>query len=367
MTQKRTITFLHEAVSTAFHLYRECRYSEVGVQCAQILQRHPDQFEALYLNGLVAYRMGSHLAAERLIEQACRVRPEVTRFNHMTGYLRQIGNETWLSVREWRLSEFCRFSLTQGFIISHPKCGRTWLRAMLGRYLQHGREGNPLNVYKITRFDPALPAIQFDHDDRPDLKPYTDIYEDKSMYNDKAVVFLVRDPRDVLVSYYFHYTNRGFIAPEHYTGPRNSISDLIRHKIGGLFGLVRFYNIWARNRDVPERFHLVRYEDWHANNHGEFARLIRFFGLPDLGPDAMDDAISFASFNNMRRLEESNALNTVFLRQTREGDPEAFKVRRGVVGGYRDYLSDEDIAFIDDYLRTELDDFYADYKKPSRN
>ena len=35
------------------------------------------------------------------------------------------------------------------------------------------------------------------------------------------------------------------------------------------------------------------------------------------------------------------------LRAGRDADPEAFKVRRGKVGGFRDYLSDDDVAWID--------------------
>ena len=66
----------------------------------------------------------------------------------------------------------------------------------------------------------------------------------------------------------------------------------------------------------------------------------------------------------MRRLEESDSLNNVMLKPPPDGNPEGFKLRRGMVGGYRDYLTDDDIAFMDDYLRTGLDDLYADYKKP---
>ena len=367
MTQNRAITSLHEAIAAAYRLYRERQFAEAGAQCAQILKHDPYQFDALYLNGLVAYHMGNPSAAELLIEQACRVRPQVTRFDHMTGLLRQQGKETWLSVRETRLRTFYDISRTQGFIISYPKCGRTWIRIMLGRYLLCGQEGNPLEVLRITQANPDLPTIRISHDDQPHLKPYTDVHEDKSMYHDKAVTFLVRDPRDVLVSYYFQYTNRGDKELANDSDFHGTLSDFIRHQIGGIFSLVRFYNVWARNRDVPERFHLARYEDFHANTHGEFARLIRFFGLPEFGQDAMDDAVSIGAFDNMRRLEETNALNSMQLRPPPDGDPDGFKIRRGIVGGFRDYLSEEDIAFIDDYLRTELDDFYAEYKQPSRN
>lgn len=254
--------------------------------------------------------------------------------------------------------------MTQGFLLSYPKCGRKWLRAMLGRYLQHGRDGDPLEVFDITRRNPDLPTILVNHDDRPHAKPYADIHEDKSMYRDKSVVLLVRDPRDVLVSFYFHCTKSR--SDEHgvYRVFHGTISNFIRHEIGGLVSIVRYYNIWARNRDVPRQFHVVRYENLHADTHGEFARLIDFFGLADLGREAVDDAVSFGAFDNLHRLEETDELNSARLRGGAGRDPESFKVRRGVVGGYRDYLGGEDIAFIDDYLSKELDDFYADYKKP---
>ncbi len=367
MTERRTTALDKDTVAAAHRLYFAGQHSEAGALCGQILDHDSDQFDALYLSGLVAYRSGDQRIADRLIEQACRVRPEIIHFDDMTALLRQRGMETWLSVREERLKQFYIFANNQGFIISHPKCGRTWVRLMLGRYLLRGRDGNPLNISLITRDDPDLPSIRTGHDDHPQLKPHTDVTEDKSIYRDKLVVFLVRDPRDVLVSVYFQYTKRGGKERANDAAFRGSLSDYIRHRIGGLFSLVRFYNAWARNRDVPRGFHLIRYEGLSANTHGELARLIEFFGLPNLGPDAIDDAVSFSSFDNMRRLEETNALDHLALQPPRDGDPEGFKVRRGVVGGYWDYLSDDDIAFVDDYLGKELDDLYADYKKPSRD
>ncbi|MGB3794951.1 MAG: hypothetical protein WA957_01445, partial [Alteraurantiacibacter sp.] len=48
----------------------------------------------------------------------------------------------------------------------------------------------------------------------------------------------------------------------------------------------------------------------------------------------------------------------------RPADPEnldSFKVRRGKVGGFVDYFSDEDIAYIDDYIDRNLDPYFACY------
>jgi len=40
-------------------------------------------------------------------------------------------------------------------------------------------------------------------------------------------------------------------------------------------------------------------------------------------------------------------------------------VRRGKVGGYVDYLGPDDIAYMNDYLAAELDDFFAFYRTPA--
>ena len=363
---KRRAVPARQILPMAMGLCAARRYSDVAELCAQILEQQPDQFHALYLSGLDAYRMGDKRSARSRIEKAIRIWPDIARFQHMTGGLRQKGKETWFAVRQTALMECYKFSFVRGFIISYPKCGRTWVRFMLGRYLLQGREGDPLEVQSITGADPNLLNIAVSHDDYPQSKPYTDIHTDKSIYHDKAVVLLVRDPRDLLVSRYFYYRKRGGKESAKDAAYCGTLSDYIRNDIGGLFSVVRFYNVWARNRDVPQSFHLMRYEEIRADTPGEFSRLIAFFDLPDFGRDAVDDAVSFASFDNMRRLEETNALDNPMLQPRSGGDLERFKVRRGMVGGYRDYLTDDDIAFIDDYLMTELDDFYADYKKPSR-
>ena len=357
------IKTLDEAIQAACHLYISRRYSEAEALCAQILQYHPQQFVALYLYGLVMCRVGDTTTGSKWIEQAFRIQPEIRHYDNRIGLLRQQGCKGSLFVWESLLIEFLKLQTIEQLIISYPKCGRTWLRAMLGRYLLRGRDGNPLEVYSISRTDSELPVINFSHDDFPHLKPYTDLQEDKAMYKHKTVVLLVRDPRDVLVSYYFQYTKRGDKERANDAGFNGTLSDFIRYEIGGSRSLVGFYNIWARNREVPKRFLLLRYEDFQANVRKEFVKLIKFLGLPDLGQAAIDDAVSFGSFDNLRRLEETNALKSFRLEPPKDGDREGYKIRRGVVGGYTDYLNEEDIAFIERFLDAELADDYMFYKR----
>jgi Sulfotransferase domain len=353
---------VRRAIAAAYHFYGAKRYGEASELCARILRGSPDQFDALYLQGLMCYRAGDHSAAAVLVERACHARPEVLRFDHLVGLLKQRGEAGWLVLHETRLSEFRRSLKINAYIVSYPKCGRTWVRMMIGKYLLGDRPGDPLEIFDLTKAEPGIPTIEFTHDDYPQLKPCDRLFPDKSIYQGKRVVLLVRDPRDVLVSYYFQYTRRGAKERANDAQFDGTISDFIRQDIGALKSIVAFYNIWVRNRTVPKSFHLLRYEALHHDPANELRTLIDFLGLPDFGASARDDAIKFAKFENMRRLEETGALRNNRLRPTVAGDPEAFKVRRGIVGGYRNYLDAADIDYVEDHIARELDPFYSWYR-----
>ena len=170
---------------------------------------------------------------------------------------------------------------------------------MIGKYLLGDRPGDPLEIFDLTKAEPGIPTIEFTHDDYPQLKPFDRLFPDKSIYQGKRVVLLVRDPRDVLVSYYFQYTRRGAKERANDAQFDGTISDFIRQDIGALKSIVAFYNIWVCNRTVPKSFHLLRYEALHHEPANELRTLIDFLGLPDFGASARDDAIKFAKFENM--------------------------------------------------------------------
>ena len=57
------------------------------------------------------------------------------------------------------------------------------------------------------------------------------------------------------------------------------------------------------------------------------------------------EALEFSRFENMQKLEAAGAFDSNILHPGDVRDPESFKVRRGKVGGYREYLSAEDQQF----------------------
>ncbi len=332
---------------------------------AALLRRDPRDFDALYLMGIALLQAGEAAQGEHTLRQATALAPGVADCVHLDVMCRRRHKDSPADIAYVRYQEFKALQGTDAFIISYPKCGRTWLRLLLGKYLQQhfglAEDATMLELHALTSSLPGQPRVDFSHDDLPQLKPAADIDHDKRRYRGKKVVFLVRDPRDVLVSYYFQYTRRGAhqrAGEAAYTG---SMSDFIRHEIGGIDNIVTFYNAWAGQRDVPAAFLLLRYEDLHAAPVPELRKLLDFLGFPKADDAALERVLFYGSFDNMQRMERDNVFNSPRLKAPDPKDPESFKVRKGQVAGYREYLTPADVAYLDGKI-ARLDDLYAGYK-----
>jgi hypothetical protein len=237
------------------------------------------------------------------------------------------------------------------YVISYPKSGRTWLRVLLGKALclRYGLGAELLLETPLLTEAAGVLRTDFHHDGseiRDDLD-YISLPEDKRVYCDKSVIFLARDPRDVLVSSYFEATRRSFLfdgEPVQFDG---SISEFVRSPTFGVKKLAVFYDIWARNQAVPKKFLLIRYEQLHAAPKSLLREVLRVLGAEAVQQEQIAEAVAYARFDNLRRLERANAFNDPRLQPGDPGEPESYKVRRGLVGGYGDYLSPADIAYIE--------------------
>jgi hypothetical protein len=65
-------------------------------------------------------------------------------------------------------------------------------------------------------------------------------------------------------------------------------------------------------------------------------------------------AVEFASFENLKRREAADFFASERLRAVDKADPDTFKVRRGTVGGWRDYFDPTQQAVIDGLVEGQL-------------
>ncbi len=271
-------------------------------------------------------------------------------------------------------------------LISFPKCGRTWLRLMLGHAIAShlGRPIEPnsdavLALTPLAEWHAAVPRILVHHADNPQWKKPGELELPLPQYRGQRVVLLVRDPRDAVVSNYFEVRYRtGPYAPslkqlpglrahadriQPYAG---DLKAFIRGEVGGLRTILAFYNGWAADHAFGRSWLLLRYEDLHARPLTELRRVTSFVGLPDVTDKVLSDAVAYARFENMHRMEAAGAFDSFVLKPADAGNRETFKTRRGKVGGHREYCDPEDIAYMDAHVDRELADLYGYRSRPLR-
>jgi alcohol sulfotransferase len=212
------------------------------------------------------------------------------------------------------------------------------------------------NFHNLNR---EVPKTFFTHDNY--IKDFTGDFDTKAPFYDKRVILLARDPRDVAVSQFFQWKFRvksTKIAINNYPprGSDISLFDFVMGDNGGSMQAVTDYlNLWAREVDKMECFHLLRYEDLRARPREELRRMLDFMQV-DATETQVNAAVDYSSYENMKKMEGSQQLRLAGGRMMpRDKDnPDSFKVRRAKVGGYRDYFTDEEVATIDARLADTL-------------
>ena len=254
----------------------------------------------------------------------------------------------------------------KAIVLSIPKSGRTWIRTFLCAYFckLHNRE---FTLQPERYSEPGIPRLVFSHDlfehrtkgnlwDRVRgkyLVPKRELQRAK-------IVLLVRDPRDCFVSLYVQMTRRDPTAPAKFQ--KKTVSDLLRDERFGIPGIIRAMNDWLHEFAVRNNFMIIRYEALRASPAEHFRELLAVLGetAPDIS--IFQEALDFSQFENMQKLEAAGAFDSKILLPGDVRDPESFKVRRGKIGGYREYLPAEDQEYAAAVL-AELDERFG-YGRP---
>jgi len=256
--------------------------------------------------------------------------------------------------------------ICQYYLISYPKSGRTWLRLMIGKFFQIHynlkirKNKHLLRPDLLYRRSKEIPSLQVEHYPNSETTWKNDMEELQQLlncYRGTKVIFLVRDPRDVVVSHYFQETRRPKKDPCKYF--KGTLSEFVRNKYYGVDVILKFCNLWASRREVPEDFLLVRYEDLQKNTVAELNRVINFFGINNILTVEIEQAVQFAAFDNMQKLEKNGVMKSSMLRPADVNDLNSYKTRKGKVEGFYDDLTKVDIEFLNDRLSKKMDPFFG--------
>ncbi len=205
------------------------------------------------------------------------------------------------------------------------------------------------------------PAMQFTH--RPllwDKQKAVDLRYDNVIkpFMHKRVVLLVRHPLDALVSLWMQRLHR---VKHNYSG---TLMELIDDPVWGIEKLFRFYALWSQSRYHVREFFLLRYEDMREDAVSVFAELLQFVGIP-LQEAQLHQAVMDADFESMKKVELSGNAPTYpssgynIFAHGDKNNLEALHVRRGKVGGFRDYLDKDDAKRLQNLVDQRLSDFFG--------
>ena len=238
----------------------------------------------------------------------------------------------WRDIKDFILSYY--YPKRQFFLVSFPKTGRTWLMYMINQIKEQGNHRLKKEKYFIFKEHDNSEIILEDgtRNDPLDVFKFTSRFR----YRRGKVIFLVRDPRDVIVSHFHQVTKRAknpFIF--------NSISEFVKDDILGFKRIIHFYNLWYYQQQKPTDFLLIKYEDLLENGVQTLSEITSFLNI-SITTNNLQEIYHQSSSDKMRKKEKANQLEGFndFGKSRNQ-----LKVRNARIGGYKSELSEEDILY----------------------
>lgn len=244
-------------------------------------------------------------------------------------------------------------------LVSFPKSGRTFVRAMLARLFQSKfgiDERTLLDFPTLRRASVEVPRLLVTHAGDA-MREADKIRVDEADYRHCRVVLLARHPGDVAVSRYYHLKHRSRDKARQMLADQ-PLETFVWDEKGGIPAIVKYLNEWAGLNRKGLAVTIVRYEDFLVEPKKTLGELASAVGL-SVDSDHIADAVEFADFRNLKQRESEGYFKSSRLRPTKEGDERSSKVRSGGSGGYRARLGEVEAARIDAYIRDHLDPVFG--------
>jgi hypothetical protein len=229
------------------------------------------------------------------------------------------------------------------FLVSFPRSGNTWTRFLVCNLI------NPDHPVTFAQLESRIPEI-YDVTDRA-LRafPRPRILKSHESFDPryKKIIYIVRDPRDVVLSYYEFQLKRRVITEE--CGFEEFVPRFMASEFEPKTGSWRDHVLgWIATRSGQTNFLLLRYEDMLANTTQEAAKITSFLGL-DCTAQRIARAVELSSADRMRTLEKEQSEEWKETKGTRQDKP---FVRNAISGGWKSALPEHCVS----QLETEWGD-----------
>lgn len=224
-------------------------------------------------------------------------------------------------------------------VVGYPKSGTTWVQNLIaGVYC--GIDTNLLPDRLTQEIVPRLDHKILYKRLSNSMFFCTHLYP-KSKF--RKVIYLVRDPRDVMASYVKMVSG---------LGRKESSDDIILKDHYLYFGSWRDHtSAWIENRFESDILY-VRFEDLKTDPTAQLERILNFAGL-DRTKDVISRSINGNKIESMKRKESVMGLD-INLVSKGKFKPGAMFNRSGKVGGYKDVLTQHQIDYIEQTCSNQM-------------
>ncbi len=225
------------------------------------------------------------------------------------------------------------------FIVSYPRSGNTWTRFLIANLIHPEQEVTFANIENLIPDCEAQSSRYLKRIPRPRVIKSHEYFDHRY----KSIIYVVRDPRDVVLSYYdFQRKNRqiqdGF-----------PLAQYVRDFVGGNIGSADWgswgenVGSWVGTRLGKPGFLLLRYEDMKAEPERELTKIAAIFGI-EAKAQLLATVIERSSAQRMRELERSQGGEWVSTKNKRQDIP---FIRSASAGGWKTLLPEESVAEIE--------------------
>ena len=222
------------------------------------------------------------------------------------------------------------------FIVSYPRSGNTWTRFLIANLLHPDEPATFANIERLVPDSEAQSSRYFKTIPRPRVIKSHQYFDPRY----KRLIYIVRDPRDVALSYYdfqrkYRQIEDGYPLSQYvsdFVGARLSSADW------GTWG--ENVGSWIAARQKHPGFLRLRYEDMIVDTERELVKIAAFLGI-EPNRQLLANTIDRSSAERMRGLEKTQGSEWVSTKNKRSDIP---FIRTASSGGWRNLLPSDAIA-----------------------
>jgi hypothetical protein len=200
------------------------------------------------------------------------------------------------------------------YIVSYPKSGNTWLRFLIANAIKVKYDvDREVTFFTIQDIIPGIAKLRMIKDTGPfEIAGLPRIITSHSHFNPYMgrVILLVRDPRDVLLSHFYHSRKYGAISES------LTLDQFIRTSNFGVQNWNSHTSNWMdyKNYSSGQIVRIFKYEDLKTDTANELKKIMNLIGL-SLSDAQLTEAIQLSSFENMAASEKIHMSSSLIEQQ----------------------------------------------------